>query len=223
MYHRRYSGGRLAWFGTAARRNPRRSGEELRARAVVRRIRGLQLAAAAIPADQFCRGEKRELSRILSFLLHVRQTRELSLASTIATHSPSLILSIPHNCWIHDTISTHWPLQLLWGSQWDERQRQVWPFHSPFALLSPSPFFALSAPCLFPPLIRGELVTVVRKRRIYNSENNVRGIDDCPEEPPRSTTTSWMDERPTRGIGRDTGYLCKFWESRNFRSFQPLI
>lgn len=100
MYHRRYSGG--VDSRDSARRGvipvPARSYEP---RAVVRRVRGLQLAAAAIPADQFCRGENCFLSNSLSLSLSSPRSpnrQENSRLRARSQHRPSLILSLPHNC-----------------------------------------------------------------------------------------------------------------------------
>lgn len=58
----------------------------------------------------------------------------------------------------------------------------------------PVPFYSLCTLSISAVDFRGELVRTVV---FITRENDVRGIGDRPEKPPRSTTTSWMDERPT--------------------------
>lgn len=213
----------------AARCNPR-SGEELRARAVVRRVRGLQLAAAAIPADQFCRGEN---SSLVSLFLFPRSpntrthTRELSLASTIATSS---VANFKHSAQLLDPRAQSLPIDRC-SCYEDLNEMSDTGRCDLFILLSPLSL-SISVLC-FPCTLSISAVDPWRARYrrsrtvvFITRENNVRGIDNCREELPRSTTTSWMDERPTaRGIVvwiPDTAMnleMRELRESRNFRSF----
>lgn len=109
MYYRRYS---RVDSRDMARRNvvipiPARSYDP---GLVIKRVRGLQLAATAIPNDQFCRGTT--LDFLFLPLVDTNSRQEVSLGHD---RRPSLILSSSYNWPNRDTNreSAHWPMQLL--------------------------------------------------------------------------------------------------------------
>lgn len=189
MYYRRYSG--VVSRGTAPQRDNPRSGEELRSQ-------GSSLskfAGCSWPPLQFRLINFAE-EPLLIFSFYRSSTRTHDKKSLgHDRRRPSLILSSSYN-WLNRE-SAHWPRscykdlnEMSDAGRCDPFILHSRPFLYAYRLYS---LCTLSISAVDPRQARCFVRTVV----FITRENNVRGIGDRPEKSPRSTTTSWMDERPT--------------------------
>lgn len=154
MYYRRYSG---VDSRDAARRGNPRSGKELRSRARrYKRIRGLQLAATAIPTDQFCRGTALDFLFLPLVDTNSRQEAFWTRSSSAANFKQLVqLVESRHKPRIRSLTGAA-VIRISMGRATPAGVTLSFSFPVPF---STSVHSTLCVLCLFPLLIRGKLVT----------------------------------------------------------------
>lgn len=210
MYYRRYSG---VDSRDAARRGavPRCSaiipvlGRNYDPGFVVKRVRGLQLAATAIPTDQFCRGTAPDFLFLPLVDTNSRQEASQIRSQSVANFKQLIQLVEPWHGTANPLIDRCSCYKDLNGTSDAGRC-------DPFILLC-RPYLYFYVFLLFMSTLSISVDSrqaryFVRTVVFITQENDVQDIGDRLEKPPKSTTTSWMDVRPTR---RREKSLSRYW------------